>query len=107
MPAGLEIQLLLVATVSPPQASTLVKEFAQASPLFGLQHLKRIRRLSTGNNSGHSLEIILHALPEKPARSLEGQAWAQQELEAVGVPSAVTGLIHRHSLEPRFAQVMQ
>ena len=106
MPAGLEIQHLLVATVVPSQASTLVKELAQVAPLPGLQHLKRVQRLSTANSSAKLLEIILHALPEGPATCQEVQAWAQQELEAIGVPPALTETITRHSLELRFAQVV-
>lgn len=105
MPAGLEIQHLLVATIPPSQASKLVKELAQASPLPGLQHLKRIQRLSTGNNSVKALEIILHALSEKPSADRKGQAWVQHELTAIGVPPAVTDFIAGHSLEARFAQV--
>ena len=106
MPAGLEIQQLLVATVVPSQASTLVKELSQAAPLPGLQHLKRVQRLSAASSSAKLLEIILHALPEGPATGHEAQAWAQQDLGAIGVPSAVTDLIARHSLTPRLAKVL-
>ena len=106
MPAGLEIQHLLVATVVPSQANTLVKELAQAAPFPGLHHLKRVQRLSTAHSLAKVLEVILYALPEKPATGYEEQAWAQQELEAIGIPPAVIDLITRHSLQPRFAQVL-
>ena len=106
MPAGLEIQHLLVATVAPAQASTLVKELAQVAPLPGLQHLKRVQRLSTVNSSAKLLEIILHALNEAPTTCQEVQTCAQQELEAIGVPPALIDLITRHSLDLRFAQVL-
>lgn len=95
-----------MATVAPSQASTLVKELAQAAPLPGLHHLKRVQRLSTANSFTKILEVILYALPEKPALGHEEEAWAQQELEAISIPTAVTDLITRYSLQPRLAQVL-
>lgn len=93
-----------MATIVPSQASTLVKELSQASPLPGLQHLKRIQRLDTVCNSAKSLAIILHALSNKPAIHPEGHAWAAHELLAEGVPPAVITVITKHSLELRLAQ---
>ena len=106
MLAGLRIQHLLVATIAPSQASTLVKELGQASPLPGLQHLKRIQRLTTGDSSSKALEIILHALPNEPDTGNEYRACTPQQLAAMGVPAAVIDIVEKHSLEPRLAQVM-
>ena len=106
MLAGLQIQHLLVATIAPSQASTLVKELGQASPLPGLQHLKRIHRLTTGNSSSKALEIILHALHSEPDTGHEYRACTTQQLAAMGVPAAVIDIVDKHSLEARLAQVM-
>ena len=106
MLAGLQIQHLLVATIAPSQASTLVKELGLASPLPGLQHLKRIQRLITGNSSSKALEIILHALPNEPDTGHEYRACTPQQLAAMGVPAAVIDIVKKHSLEPRLAQVI-
>ena len=94
-----------MATTLPSQASALVRKLGQASPLKGLQHLKRVQRLSTGSSSAGSLEIILHALSHKPVIDGQKHAWEVDEMTALGIPSAVVDLVSEHSLQPRLAQV--
>lgn len=94
-----------MATILPSQASTLVKQLGQASPLRGLQHLKRVHRLSTGSSSAGCLEIILHALPQKPDTGWQEREWDVDEMTSIGMPSAVVDLIREYLLQPRLARV--
>ena len=94
-----------MAAILPSQASTLVKQLGQASPLEGLQHLKRVQRVSAGSSSAGFLEIILHALPHKPVTDWQGHEWDVDEMTFIGIPSAVVDLISKYSLQPCLAQV--
>ena len=108
------LQEVLVALISPSQASLLVKQLSLISPLSGLQHLKRVRKPVTP--PGH-LEIIVCPLrrplrtAEQPVSNSEDapqaqyKAWTEEELEGDAVPGPLQELISDNKLQLRLALV--
>ncbi|CAL8468581.1 g8121 [Coccomyxa elongata] len=110
---GVVLQRILVALISPNQASLLVKRLGPLAPLTGLRHLKRVRKPA---DLAGRLEIIICPLqclqataqqPECCSDSIEHRSWTEEELAAQGVSEAIQqiiredGLLLRPALAPR------
>ncbi|BDA43446.1 probable inactive tRNA-specific adenosine deaminase-like p at C-terminar half [Coccomyxa sp. Obi] len=110
---GVVLQEILVALISPNQASLLVKRLGPLAPLTGLRHLKRVRKPAEPTGC---LEIVicplhcLQATAQQPescsSDSIEHRSWTEEELAAQGVPEAIQqiiredGLLLRQALAP-------
>ena len=113
MIAGVVLQRILVALISPHQASLLVKRLGPLAPLTGLRHLKRVRKPA---ELAGRLEIIicpLHCLqasaqqPESCSRdNVEHRSWTEEELRAEGVTEAIQHIIREDGLLLRSVLVM-
>lgn len=110
--AGVVLQRILVALISPNQASLLVKRLGPLAPLTGLRHLKRVRKPA---DLAGRLEIIicpLHCLqataqqPECCSDNIEYRSWTEEELAAQGVSEAIQQMIREDGLLLRPALVM-
>ena len=103
---------MLLAIIPPSQASILMGKLAPAVPLKGLQHIKRLRKLSEQQDGQTALELLLCPLPsEQPAANtnvadMQYCSWPAEMLAAAGAPDAVMQLVAEHDLLVRRAQVL-
>ena len=108
---GIVLQDVLLALITPSQASILMGQLAPAVPLKGLQHLKRLRRLPEPQDGKPALELLLCPLPsvlpaaDGKAADTQYTSWPAQTLEAAGAPGPAVQLVAEHGLRVRRAQV--
>lgn len=98
----IELQNVLVAIIQPSQASRLVKQLAITSPLAGLQHLKRVRKL---HDSKTELEIIICPIVQPSSTTQPEHSsqciWEEALLRTLGVTDELLRIIAEHELRMR------